>query len=122
MVSSAGTTIDDLVQQSHRVAGLISEIGVTTEEQGQGITQINVAITQLDQVTQQNAALVEESASAAESLSDQATRLVQLMSIFNTGQAIAAANARQAKSAPASTIRKPALATSGGSADNWERF
>ncbi|WPU22481.1 methyl-accepting chemotaxis protein [Cedecea neteri] len=122
MVSSAGTTIDDLVQQSHRVAGLIAEIGVTTEEQGQGIAQINVAITQLDQVTQQNAALVEESASAAESLSDQATRLVQLMSIFNTGQAIAAANARQAKSAPVSTIRQPALAPNAGSADNWEQF
>lgn len=86
VVSSAGVTIDELVQQSHRVAGLISEIGVTTEEQGQGINQINVAITQLDQVTQQNAALVEESASAADSLSDQAAKLVQLMSIFNTGQ------------------------------------
>ncbi|NIF48909.1 methyl-accepting chemotaxis protein [Enterobacter sp. Ap-1006] len=122
MVSSAGTTIDDLVQQSHRVAGLISEIGVTTEEQGQGIAQINVAITQLDQVTQQNAALVEESASAAESLSDQATRLVQLMSIFNTGQVIAAANARQAKPAPASTTRRPELAANGGSLDNWEQF
>ncbi len=84
-VSSAGTTIDDLVQQSHRVAGLIAEIGVTTEEQGQGINQINIAITQLDQVTQQNAALVEESASAADSLSDQAARLVELMSVFNTG-------------------------------------
>lgn len=122
MVSSAGTTIDDLVQQSHRVAGLISEIGVTTEEQGQGIAQINVAITQLDQVTQQNAALVEESASAAESLSDQATRLVQLMSIFNTGQVIAAANARQVEPVPTSVIRKPALAANAGSADHWEQF
>ncbi|MFB5744466.1 methyl-accepting chemotaxis protein [Cedecea sp. S5-13] len=122
MVSSAGTTIDDLVQQSHRVAGLISEIGVTTEEQGQGIVQINVAITQLDQVTQQNAALVEESASAAESLRDQATRLVQLMSIFNTGQAVAAANARLVQAAPVLATRKTALAVSGGSSDNWEKF
>ncbi|HEY3982705.1 methyl-accepting chemotaxis protein [Cedecea sp.] len=122
MVNSAGTTIDDLVQQSHRVAGLISEIGVTTEEQGQGIVQINVAITQLDQVTQQNAALVEESASAAESLRDQATRLVQLMSIFNTGQAIAAANARLIQAAPVLATRKTALAVSGGSSDNWEKF
>ncbi|NWC64104.1 methyl-accepting chemotaxis protein [Cedecea sp. P7760] len=122
MVSSAGTTIDDLVQQSHRVAGLISEIGVTTEEQGQGIVQINVAITQLDQVTQQNAALVEESASAAESLRDQATRLVQLMSIFNTGQAVATANARLVQAAPVLATRKTALAVSGGSSDNWEKF
>jgi methyl-accepting chemotaxis protein len=122
MVSSAGTTIDDLVQQSHRVAGLISEIGVTTEEQGQGIVQINVAITQLDQVTQQNAALVEESASAAESLRDQATRLVQLMSIFNTGQAVATANARLVQAAPVLATHKTALAVSGGSSDNWEKF
>ncbi|VEC01055.1 Aspartate chemoreceptor protein [Cedecea lapagei] len=122
MVSSAGVTIDELVQQSHRVAGLIAEIGVTTEEQGQGIDQINVAITQLDQVTQQNAALVEESASAAESLSDQAAKLVQLMSIFNTGQAIAAANARLVQAAPALVTSKPALAAGGGSSDNWVKF
>lgn len=120
MVSSAGVTIDDLVQQSHRVAGLISEIGVTTEEQGQGINQINVAITQLDQVTQQNAALVEESASAADSLSDQAAKLVQLMSIFNTGQSLVAANNRQVSTAPKAVKRQPAAVVTGS--ENWEQF
>ncbi|WP_395489647.1 methyl-accepting chemotaxis protein [Cedecea davisae] len=120
MVSSAGVTIDDLVQQSHRVAGLISEIGVTTEEQGQGINQINVAITQLDQVTQQNAALVEESASAADSLSDQAAKLVQLMSIFNTGQSLAAANARPSPAVPKAIKRQPAAVATGS--ENWEQF
>ncbi len=120
MVSSAGVTIDDLVQQSHRVAGLISEIGVTTEEQGQGINQINVAITQLDQVTQQNAALVEESASAADSLSDQAAKLVQLMSIFNTGQSLVAANNRQVSTAPKAVKRQPAAVATGS--ENWEQF
>ncbi|MCS3434362.1 methyl-accepting chemotaxis protein [Klebsiella sp. BIGb0407] len=84
-VSSVGETINDLVEQAHKVSSLISEIGVTTEEQGQGISQINDAIVQLDAVTQQNAALVEESASAAESLSDQAAKLVSLMSVFRIG-------------------------------------
>ncbi|UUE09856.1 methyl-accepting chemotaxis protein [Dickeya zeae] len=82
LVGSAGTTMDDIVTQVHRVAQLIKEIGVTTTEQESGISQINQAVNQLDQVTQQNAALVEESASAAESLSDQARHLVQLMNVF----------------------------------------
>ncbi|MGM3223587.1 methyl-accepting chemotaxis protein [Dickeya zeae] len=82
LVGSAGTTMDDIVTQAHRVAQLIKEIGVTTTEQESGISQINQAVNQLDQVTQQNAALVEESASAAESLSDQARHLVQLMNVF----------------------------------------
>ncbi|QYM92840.1 methyl-accepting chemotaxis protein [Dickeya zeae] len=82
LVGSAGTTMDDIVTQAHRVAQLIKEIGVTTTEQESGISQINQAVNQLDQVTQQNAALVEESASAAESLSGQARHLVQLMNVF----------------------------------------
>nr|UKE84077.1 hypothetical protein KXZ65_00790 [Pectobacterium sp. PL152] len=72
----------DIVTQAQHVAELISEIGVTTQEQESGISQINQAITQMDSITQQNAALVEESASAAESLNDQAAKLVQLMSVF----------------------------------------
>jgi methyl-accepting chemotaxis protein len=81
-ISLVGETINVLVEQAYKVSGLISEIGVTTEQQGHGINQINDAIVQLDQVTQQNAALVEESASAAESLSDQAEKRVSLMSVF----------------------------------------
>ncbi|RNM22783.1 methyl-accepting chemotaxis protein, partial [Dickeya undicola] len=82
LVSHAGTTMDDIVTQSRHVADLIREIGSTTTEQESGISQINQAVNQLDQVTQQNAALVEESASAADSLSDQARHLVQLMNVF----------------------------------------
>ncbi|MCW2476397.1 methyl-accepting chemotaxis protein [Candidatus Symbiopectobacterium sp. NZEC151] len=82
LVTDAGATIDELVRQSRHVADMIDEIGVTTREQGSGIHQINDAITQLDQVTQQNAALVEESSGAAESLNDQARHLVELMSAF----------------------------------------
>ncbi|MDP2074456.1 MAG: hypothetical protein Q8K25_09530, partial [Hydrogenophaga sp.] len=53
-------------------------------EQSDGIGQVNVAVTQLDQMTQQNAALVEESAAAAESLKDQASRLTEVIKIFRT--------------------------------------
>ncbi|MBO8134554.1 methyl-accepting chemotaxis protein [Dickeya fangzhongdai] len=81
-VGRAGTTMDDIVTQARRVADLIREIGATTTEQESGIGQINQAVNQLDQVTQQNAALVEQSASAADSLSDQARHLVELVSMF----------------------------------------
>ncbi|GAB7194095.1 methyl-accepting chemotaxis protein [Dickeya oryzae] len=89
LVSHAGETMTDIVTQAQHVADLISEIGVTTQEQESGISQINQAITQLDSVTQQNAALVEESTSAAESLSEQAAKLVELMSVFNIAHASA---------------------------------
>ncbi|WPD74279.1 methyl-accepting chemotaxis protein [Dickeya fangzhongdai] len=82
LVGHAGTTMDDIVTQARRVADLIREIGTTTTEQESGIGQINQAVNQLDQVTQQNAALVEQSASAADSLSDQARHLVELVSMF----------------------------------------
>ncbi len=82
LVTHAGSTIEELVRQAHQVAVLIGEIGVTTQEQSAGISQIHDAVNQLDQVTQQNAALVEESASASDSLSDQAAHLVELMKAF----------------------------------------
>ncbi|ATO35263.1 Methyl-accepting chemotaxis protein IV [Dickeya dianthicola] len=81
-VSHAGVTMEEIVSQAHHVAELIKEIGVTTTEQESGIGQIHQAVSQLDQVTQQNAALVEQSASAADSLNAQAGHLVQLMNVF----------------------------------------
>jgi methyl-accepting chemotaxis protein len=65
-----------------RVSDIIGEITVASNEQSSGISQINGAVTQLDQMTQQNAALVEESAAAAESLREQAARLSQVVSTF----------------------------------------
>jgi len=64
------------------VATLISEISSSAHEQTSGIGQINLAITELDHVTQQNAALVEEAAAAAESLNQQAGRMVEVVSVF----------------------------------------
>jgi methyl-accepting chemotaxis protein len=68
-----------------RVSHIINNIATASEEQRNGIEQVNDAITQMDQVTQQNAALVEEAAAAAAALKDQADGLAQAVSIFQLG-------------------------------------
>ncbi|MGM9488031.1 methyl-accepting chemotaxis protein [Ideonella sp. YS5] len=82
LVGGAGTTMEEIVQQVQRVAQLISEIGNASSQQSVGIGQIGDAVNQLDQVTQQNAALVEEAAAAADSLSRQARRLTEVVGVF----------------------------------------
>ncbi len=72
----------EIVGQVHRVNDLIGEIGVASSQQSTGIAQVGDAISQLDQVTQQNAALVEESAAAAESLRCQAEQLSRVVAAF----------------------------------------
>jgi methyl-accepting chemotaxis protein len=81
-VNEAGSTMDHIVTQVERVSQLISEISSAATEQSGGIAQVGQAVTELDRVTQQNAALVEESAAAAESLKQQADRLTQAVSVF----------------------------------------
>jgi methyl-accepting chemotaxis protein-1 (serine sensor receptor) len=82
LVGDAGTTMGDIVAQVRKVADLLAEISAATVEQTQGIAQVSSAVSQIDQVTQQNAALVEESAAAAGSLSQQAARLVKSVQVF----------------------------------------
>ncbi|WP_223851571.1 PAS domain-containing methyl-accepting chemotaxis protein [Cupriavidus pauculus] len=82
LVDEAGKTMDDIVVQVKRVSDLIADISAATNEQSSGITQVGQAVSELDHITQQNAALVEESAAAAESLRQQATRLVEAVSVF----------------------------------------
>ncbi|MCH7343829.1 methyl-accepting chemotaxis protein [Pelomonas sp. CA6] len=82
LAGEARTAMDDIVTQVKRVAQLISAISAAAAEQTAGIGQISDAVMQLDQVTQQNAALVEESAAAAESLRHQAARLVEAVQVF----------------------------------------
>jgi methyl-accepting chemotaxis protein len=89
LVGDAGRTMDDIVTQVKRVNDMLAEISAATNEQTTGIGQISDAVTQLDQVTQQNAALVEESAAAADSLRQQASRLVDAVAVFRLGQAVA---------------------------------
>ena len=82
LVGEAGQSMTNIVTQVTRVNDLIGEISSASMEQSTGIGQIGDAVNQLDQVTQQNAALVEESAAAAESLKVQAAQLSQLVSVF----------------------------------------
>ena len=85
LVQEAGSAMEDIVVQVTRVTDLIREINSSTREQTDGITQVNVAVSQLDQMTQQNAALVEQSAAAADSLSVQASRLAEAVTVFKAG-------------------------------------
>ena len=82
LVADAGQTMDNIVSQVKHVSDLISEISNSSLEQSSGIGQIGLAVTQLDTVTQQNAALVEESAAAAESLKHQAGNLAGMVAVF----------------------------------------
>ena len=86
--AEAGQTMDDIVTQVKRLNDLITEISAATLEQGTGIAQVGDAMAQLDQVTQQNAALVEESAAAAESLKQQASELVKAVAVFRLGAGV----------------------------------
>ncbi|ALT77455.1 methyl-accepting chemotaxis protein [Paucibacter sp. KCTC 42545] len=82
LVQDAGSTMNDIVASVQRVSDVIGEISAASREQSDGIHQINAAMNQLDQMTQQNAALVEESAAAAESLRDQSARLASAIAVF----------------------------------------
>ncbi|BAL97274.1 methyl-accepting chemotaxis protein [Rubrivivax gelatinosus] len=101
LVADAGSTMNEIVAGVQRVADIIGEVMAAATEQSQGIGQVNTAIAGLDQMTQQNAALVEESTAAAESLREQADRLAALVATFRVpGSA--------GFSAPAATPTKPA--------------
>ncbi|OJX28063.1 MAG: methyl-accepting chemotaxis protein [Burkholderiales bacterium 68-12] len=91
LVDRAGSTMQEVVQAIRRVADIVGEISAASSEQSTGVAQVGEAITQMDQTTQQNAALVEQSAAAAGSLRNQAAQLVQTMSIFHTGTGSSAA-------------------------------
>ncbi|MDP2020838.1 MAG: methyl-accepting chemotaxis protein [Hydrogenophaga sp.] len=123
LVADAGQTMSEIVGSVQRVSDIIGEITAASGEQSDGIGQVNTAVNQLDQMTQQNAALVEESAAAAESLKDQATRLAQVVSVFRIDGSNAAAftptvvHPAAARTAPtpgtrpaAKTLHTPAIA------------
>jgi methyl-accepting chemotaxis protein len=82
LVSQSGQSLTDIVSAVKKASDIVAEIAAACQEQARGIDQVNKAITSLDQVTQQNAALVEEAASAAESLSEEAQHLDQMMANY----------------------------------------
>ncbi|WP_136516059.1 methyl-accepting chemotaxis protein [Geomonas edaphica] len=99
LVEEAGRTTQDIVTSIKRVTDIMAEISAASIEQSSGIEQVNTAITQMDDVTQQNAALVEEAAAAAESLEEQAQQLVSVVARFTLEQA-------QKQAAPPAEKRK----------------
>ena len=103
LVEQAGATMQQVVDSVQRLSGIIGEITDASEEQRVGIEQVNEAITQMDQVTQQNAALVEEAAAAANAMQEQAQQLSQSVQVFRLQEAGAAVDrppARQLAQAP----------------------
>jgi len=142
LVDQAGETMKEVVDSVKRVSDIISEITAAGTEQSAGIEQINVAVTQMDQMTQQNAALVEEAAAAAGALQNQAENLSRIVSVFKLDQAhtvsskpVPVARSAPVKSAaskaavrslskpaaktvkPAASRKEPVAAT-----DDWEEF
>jgi len=87
LVNKSGETLTEIVDGIKKVTDIVGEIAAASAEQSTGIEEVNKAITQMDEMTQQNAALVEEAASASESLSDQADNLGKLIAYFTTGDA-----------------------------------
>ena len=103
-VAEAGQSMAEIVASVQRVSDLIGEITASSTEQRDGIAQVNQAVTHLDQMTQQNAALVEESTAAAASMRDQAQHLADVIAVFNVGAMPARAPAAPRRAAPAARV------------------
>ena len=110
----AGQTMQEVVQSIERVRDLMGEISAASQEQSEGVSQIGEAVTNMDQVTQQNAALVEEMAAAAASLNSQAHDLVSAVAVFQLAASTTSTTTRPA-TAPAAALPAP----QGGA---WQRF
>ncbi|WP_374607142.1 methyl-accepting chemotaxis protein [Diaphorobacter nitroreducens] len=106
-VEQAGQSMQDIVHSVRRVSDLIGEITASSTEQRDGIGQVNQAVANLDQMTQQNAALVEESSAAAAAMHEQAQRLAQVVAVFNVGNGAVAAPRSAARVAPPAVAPAP---------------
>lgn len=92
LAETAGTTMTEIIRSVDDLSSIMNDIALASQQQSSGIVQVNEAITQMDDVTQQNAALVEEAAAAAASLQDQTHRVMQTLNIFKLDQKFIAAN------------------------------
>ncbi len=108
LVNQSGKTLEEIVSSVKRVTDIIAEITAASQEQAQGIDQVNKAIMQMDETTQQNAALVEETTSASQSMKDQAKELMSQMDVFVVNASEDHASARTATPS-ARTVAKPAV-------------
>jgi len=107
LVEQAGVTMRDIVNSVGQVAAIMQDITSASQEQSLGIAQVNQAITQMDDTTQQNSALVEEAATASVSLQDQAQNLAQMVSVFKLGDQKAQTHIRPV------SVRSQQIAASG---------
>ncbi|MCC5796135.1 MAG: PAS domain S-box protein [Methylophaga sp.] len=101
LVNQSGVTLEEIVTGAKKVGDIIAEIAAAGAEQTSGIEQVNKAVTQMDEMTQQNAALVEQAAAASESLDEQGKSLQRLMMFFRTGQEMPAPSIDSARQIPA---------------------
>ncbi|QDZ26915.1 methyl-accepting chemotaxis protein [Noviherbaspirillum sp. UKPF54] len=137
LVDQAGATMQEIVDSVKRVTDIMGEISVASKEQTDGIEQVNQAIAQMDEVTQQNAALVEEAAAAAASLQEQAVNLSHVVSVFKLNDLPQAAPAAVkvaaapsahviplAKTRPASPVPSPKRIANAprGNDEDWTEF
>jgi methyl-accepting chemotaxis protein len=110
LVDQAGATMEEVVVSVKRVTDIIAEIAEASEEQRNGIQQVNRAITQMDTVTQQNAALVEEAAAASNAMQEQAANLSQMVSVFQLDRAVQARVADAYVTTSVKPNQRPAVA------------
>jgi len=132
LVDESGRTLEDIVTGAKKVGDIISEIAAAGAEQTSGIGQVNTAISQMDEMTQQNAALVEEAAAASESLDEQGKSLQRMMEFFDVGEESTQVEERsvKAKSKPApkrraatkKTAAKKAPPATESADDEWDEF
>jgi len=125
LVGETGQALSGIVGKVGEINGLIREIAVSSQEQATGLNGVNDAVNQMDQVTQQNAAMVEEANAASASLRGEAQDLAQLVSRFETGAPVrtrAQAPASKAVHRPAPRAKAYARPGSAAPATNWEEF
>jgi methyl-accepting chemotaxis protein len=136
LVDKAGKTMAEVVASISRVTSIMNEITTASDEQRDGIEQVNQAITQMDTVTQQNAALVEQAAAAAASMQEQSARLSELVGVFRLNQLAQAAPSRlaprqamparqrpvAARAPLAAPAPRKAAATLAAAKEEWEVF
>ncbi|KQV80180.1 chemotaxis protein [Massilia sp. Root351] len=128
LVDEAGATMEGIVKAVRQVADIMTEISAASQEQSSGIAQVNQAIVSIDDVTQQNAALVEEAAAAAQSMRDQAEMLAGAVSVFRLAEQQYHVHAPRkpapAQAALARPAVKPAPArrTASTAGEDWEEF
>jgi len=132
LVGETGKSLERIVSQVNQINVLVMDIAASAQEQAAGLAEVNTAVNQMDQVTQQNAAMVEESTAASHAMAQEAEDLSRLVSQFQTGGRSAPA-ARQGRPAAAAQQTRTVMKTTGrggaaykpapiASEENWEEF